>query len=66
VVAGETADELLERTIKYNQAATLGWKDYVLKAVGFREYFLGPHRITDFEFIQVELHDICAAPMLAL
>jgi len=29
------------------------WNNYVLKAVGFREYFLGPHRLYDFEFIQV-------------
>lgn len=48
----ETADEFLERTFRYSGLQG-EWHDYVLKAVGYREYFVGPHRLVDFEYIQV-------------
>lgn len=54
----ETADEFLERTFRYS-ALQGEWYDYVFKAVGYREYFVGPHRLVDFEYIQVRFELIC-------
>uniref|UniRef100_A0A6B2KX87 phosphatidylinositol 3-kinase n=1 Tax=Arcella intermedia TaxID=1963864 RepID=A0A6B2KX87_9EUKA len=50
----ETADSFLEKNWKYFPISREGnqWRDYVLKVVGSDEYFIGPHKMSEFEYIQ--------------